>query len=248
MQCANSRSSRKCVTDMNSFVSEPFVPTELDELRDGPLAAAQGTYRIALLIPLCGSAGIPGADRHLKPAPGETLRETATQCARTSDDGHFRHVHLSTPAAERAGSMSSFPSSSLAALVPGRPPDDDATGPADLNRAIRFSDRCEQAGRPNRRTRRSLRVPATAPYRSVPPERASSSRTRREACRWPAGSRPIRHRPPPGRRDARLRCAPRCGSSRPARTPLMAHSSRGLLSWRWRSGSVPRKRYRTKCP
>ena len=43
---------------MNSFVSEPFVPTELDELRDGPLAAARGTYRIALLIPLCGSAGI----------------------------------------------------------------------------------------------------------------------------------------------------------------------------------------------
>lgn len=43
---------------MNWFASEPFVPTELDELRDGPLAAARSTYRIALLIPLCGSAGI----------------------------------------------------------------------------------------------------------------------------------------------------------------------------------------------
>ena len=43
---------------MNRFASEPFVPTELDELRDGPLAAARSTYRIALLIPLCGAAGI----------------------------------------------------------------------------------------------------------------------------------------------------------------------------------------------
>lgn len=43
---------------MNRFASVPFVPTELDELRDGHMAPARGIYRIALLIPLCGSAGI----------------------------------------------------------------------------------------------------------------------------------------------------------------------------------------------
>ena len=48
----------KGIADVNRFASEPFVPTELDELRDGHLAAARGTYRIALLIPLCGAAGI----------------------------------------------------------------------------------------------------------------------------------------------------------------------------------------------
>lgn len=40
------------------FSAVPTVPTELDEFREGPLARAKGTYRVALLIPLCGSAGI----------------------------------------------------------------------------------------------------------------------------------------------------------------------------------------------
>lgn len=43
---------------MTLIVPQTFVPTELDELRDGPLAHARGSFRIALLIPLCGSAGI----------------------------------------------------------------------------------------------------------------------------------------------------------------------------------------------
>ncbi|GHF60364.1 hypothetical protein GCM10017056_34820 [Seohaeicola zhoushanensis] len=46
------------VTWMSYALPQPFVPTELDELRDGPLAQARGTFRVALLIPLCGSAGI----------------------------------------------------------------------------------------------------------------------------------------------------------------------------------------------
>ena len=36
----------------------PNVPTELEELRDNPVLRSKGTYRIALLIPLCGSAGL----------------------------------------------------------------------------------------------------------------------------------------------------------------------------------------------
>ena len=36
----------------------PNVPTELEELRDNPVSRSKGTYRIALLIPLCGSAGL----------------------------------------------------------------------------------------------------------------------------------------------------------------------------------------------
>lgn len=34
------------------------MPVELDDLRGGSLIAAKGFYRVALLIPLCGSAGI----------------------------------------------------------------------------------------------------------------------------------------------------------------------------------------------
>ncbi len=34
------------------------VPTELEELRDSPVLRGKGTYRIALLIPLCGAAGL----------------------------------------------------------------------------------------------------------------------------------------------------------------------------------------------
>ncbi|MEM7438849.1 MAG: substrate-binding domain-containing protein [Pseudomonadota bacterium] len=34
------------------------VPTELEELRDDPVLRGKGTYRIALLIPLCGAAGL----------------------------------------------------------------------------------------------------------------------------------------------------------------------------------------------
>ena len=34
------------------------VPTELDELRNGSVLRNNSTYRIALLIPLCGSAGL----------------------------------------------------------------------------------------------------------------------------------------------------------------------------------------------
>ncbi|MDE4142730.1 MULTISPECIES: substrate-binding domain-containing protein [Rhodobacterales] len=36
----------------------PVVPTELEELRDNPVLRGNGTYRIALLIPLCGAAGL----------------------------------------------------------------------------------------------------------------------------------------------------------------------------------------------
>ena len=36
----------------------PSVPTELEELRDDPVLRSVGTYRIALLIPLCGAAGL----------------------------------------------------------------------------------------------------------------------------------------------------------------------------------------------
>ena len=36
----------------------PNVPTELEELRDDPILRSKGTYRIALLIPLCGAAGL----------------------------------------------------------------------------------------------------------------------------------------------------------------------------------------------
>ncbi len=43
---------------MMTHAPGPRVPTELEELRDGPLTRAKGTYRIALLIPLCGSAGL----------------------------------------------------------------------------------------------------------------------------------------------------------------------------------------------
>ncbi len=34
------------------------VPTELEELRDDPALHSGSTYRIALLIPLCGAAGL----------------------------------------------------------------------------------------------------------------------------------------------------------------------------------------------
>lgn len=43
---------------MTPFFSAPTVPTELEELHDHPLAKNRGMYRIALLIPLCGSAGL----------------------------------------------------------------------------------------------------------------------------------------------------------------------------------------------
>ncbi len=36
----------------------PSVPTELEELRDDPVLRSGGMYRIALLIPLCGAAGL----------------------------------------------------------------------------------------------------------------------------------------------------------------------------------------------
>ncbi len=36
----------------------PSVPTEIEELRDDPVLRSKGTYRIALLIPLCGAAGL----------------------------------------------------------------------------------------------------------------------------------------------------------------------------------------------
>ncbi|SDE49664.1 amino acid/amide ABC transporter substrate-binding protein, HAAT family [Ruegeria marina] len=58
MQCANSLSAWRGVIDMNRFAAELFVPTELAELRDGPMAASRSSYRIALLIPLCGAAGL----------------------------------------------------------------------------------------------------------------------------------------------------------------------------------------------
>lgn len=49
---------RKGDAEMMTSAPGPHVPTELEELREGPLTRAKGTYRIALLIPLCGSAGI----------------------------------------------------------------------------------------------------------------------------------------------------------------------------------------------
>ena len=36
----------------------PDVPTELEELREDPVLRSASTYRIALLIPLCGAAGL----------------------------------------------------------------------------------------------------------------------------------------------------------------------------------------------
>ncbi|WP_286193551.1 substrate-binding domain-containing protein [Tropicibacter sp. R16_0] len=36
----------------------PSIPTELEELRDDPMLRGKGTFRIALLIPLCGAAGL----------------------------------------------------------------------------------------------------------------------------------------------------------------------------------------------
>lgn len=43
---------------MTSFIKAPKVPTELLELQSRPLSPHKGSYRIALLIPLCGSAGL----------------------------------------------------------------------------------------------------------------------------------------------------------------------------------------------
>jgi len=37
-----------------------LLPTEVDDLRDGPLARSKTTFRVALLIPMCGSAGLWG--------------------------------------------------------------------------------------------------------------------------------------------------------------------------------------------
>ncbi len=36
----------------------PRIPTELEELQEYSLSRSKGTYRVALLIPLCGSAGL----------------------------------------------------------------------------------------------------------------------------------------------------------------------------------------------
>lgn len=43
---------------MTLFSTALHVPTELEELNDHLLSRGKGTYRIALLIPLCGSAGL----------------------------------------------------------------------------------------------------------------------------------------------------------------------------------------------
>lgn len=43
---------------MRVLLSDNLIPAELADLRDGPLARSRETYRIALLIPMCGSAGI----------------------------------------------------------------------------------------------------------------------------------------------------------------------------------------------
>ncbi|MFT6459864.1 MAG: ABC-type branched-subunit amino acid transport system substrate-binding protein [Pseudophaeobacter arcticus] len=43
---------------MTSFTKAPKIPTELIELQANPLSQNKGSYRIALLIPLCGSAGL----------------------------------------------------------------------------------------------------------------------------------------------------------------------------------------------
>lgn len=47
--------SGKGYADLTTFLA---VPTELEELRDNPVLRGNGTYRIALLIPLCGAAGL----------------------------------------------------------------------------------------------------------------------------------------------------------------------------------------------
>jgi ABC-type branched-subunit amino acid transport system substrate-binding protein len=41
-------------------MSPHLLPTEVDDLRDGPLARSKTTFRVALLIPMCGSAGLWG--------------------------------------------------------------------------------------------------------------------------------------------------------------------------------------------
>lgn len=40
------------------MIRQPDIPTELEELRDDAGLRRKGTYRVALLIPLCGSAGL----------------------------------------------------------------------------------------------------------------------------------------------------------------------------------------------
>ncbi len=48
----------KGASAMMTFLTAPTVPTELEELHDFSLTYGKGAYRIALLIPLCGSAGL----------------------------------------------------------------------------------------------------------------------------------------------------------------------------------------------
>ena len=43
---------------MSTASAVPTVPTELEELRDSNVLRGSGAYRVALLIPLCGSAGL----------------------------------------------------------------------------------------------------------------------------------------------------------------------------------------------
>ena len=43
---------------MSTASTVPNVPAELEDLRDSVMLRGKGTYRVALLIPLCGSAGI----------------------------------------------------------------------------------------------------------------------------------------------------------------------------------------------
>ena len=43
---------------MSTASTVPNVPAELEDLRDSIVLRGNGTYRVALLIPLCGSAGI----------------------------------------------------------------------------------------------------------------------------------------------------------------------------------------------
>lgn len=43
---------------MKAFQAESLIPAELEDLRAGPLARSRELYRIALMIPMCGSAGI----------------------------------------------------------------------------------------------------------------------------------------------------------------------------------------------
>jgi len=52
---AVSDKSRKGCATLTTLLA---VPTELEELRDDPMLRSKGTYRIALLIPLCGAAGL----------------------------------------------------------------------------------------------------------------------------------------------------------------------------------------------